>query len=263
MARPRIVLTWTLPGFHRRGRRVPGEQAPSKPVTGSLQPIGSCGASPASEPRQAYLEAHSALNGPLLAYGLLPPAVAVTCLILGVATGQPWLWDMLGILIALTLVSVAALYRNWPTGIRIDESGIAIGAVLSVRAFHRRPTVNHQSWGLYTCPWPAAQSARIVTARDELRQITRSPLYYTLTNRWGNKRGMLYCNIGVLSSPFMRAALVVEVNQFALWATELRPARFYSNYLDGSFSHLVRPRLSPTWIVPTRHPEKLRAALGQ
>ena len=263
MGRPRTVLTGALPGFHRRGPelRASRHRANLSPAPGS--PAGDCAASPASAPPEVYLEARSALNGRLLAYGLLPPALAVTCLIFAVATAQPWLGDALGLLIALSVASSGLLYRNWPTGIRIDESGITIGAVLSVRAFHRRPTVNHQSWGLYTCPWPAVQSTRIVTARDELRQITKSPRNYTLTNRWGSKPGMFYCNIGVLTSPFMRAALVVEVNQFAVWATATRPARFYSNGMDGSFSHLVRPLLSPTWIVPTRHPEKLRAFLGQ
>ena len=102
---------------------------------------------------------------------------------------------------------------------------------------------------------------RVVTDRDELRQMKNSPQYYTLTNRWSNKRGMSHCNIGVLTSPFMRAALVIEVNPFAVTASEIRPARYYSNFKDGHFSHLVQPQLSPTWVVPTRHPEALSAAL--
>ena len=105
------------------------------------------------------------------------------------------------------------------------------------------------------------QGVRIVTDRDKLQQMKNLPQYYTLTNRWSNKRGMRRCNIGVLASPFMRAALVIEVNPFAVTASEIRPARFYTNYKDGHFSHLVHPQLSPTWIVPTRHPEMLSAAL--
>ena len=59
----------------------------------------------------------------------------------------------------------------------------------------------------------------------------------------------------------MRAALVIEVNPFAVMASEIRPARFYTNFKDGDFSHLVQPQLSPTWVVPTRHPEILSGAL--
>jgi hypothetical protein len=159
------------------------------------------------------------------------------------------------------MIASGLLYRNWPTGVLIDESGISIGAVRSARAAARRPTVNHQSWGLYTCPWSAVQGVRLVTGRNELRQMSNLPQYHTLTNRWSNKRGMRHCNIGVLASPFMRAALIIEVNPAAVTAAEIRPARFYTNYKDGQFSHLVQPRLSPTWVVPTRHPEALRAAL--
>lgn len=208
-----------------------------------------------------YLEPHSALNGMLLAYGLLPPLAATGCLILGVTTSQSWLFSLLGVLIGLSLVSISLLYRNWPTGIRIDATGVTIGAVRSARAVARRPTVNHQSWGLYSCPWPALVDIRIVTDKSELRQMKDLPQYHTLTNRWSSKRGMRRCNIGVLASPFMRSALVIEVNPLAVRASEIRPARFYTNFKDGHFSHLVHPQLSPTWVVPTRHPEALRAAL--
>ena len=160
-----------------------------------------------------------------------------------------------------SLICDGVLYRNWPTSIRIDESGIAIGDVRSARAAGREPTVNHQSWGLYACPWPAVLDVRIVTSQDELRRMKDSPQYYTLTNRWSNKKGMRRCNIGVLTSPFMRAALVIEVNPFKVSASEARPARFFTNFKDGHFSHLVHPQPSPTWIVPTRHPEALSAVL--
>jgi hypothetical protein len=87
------------------------------------------------------------------------------------------------------------------------------------------------------------------------------PRYYTLTNRWGSKLGVERCNIGVLVSPFMRAALVIEVNPFEVTASEVGPARYFSNFKDGYFSHLVHPQLSPTWIVPTRRPEELDVIL--
>jgi hypothetical protein len=212
-------------------------------------------------PRPAYLEAHSALNGALLAYGVLPVAAGIVCLTVGVAADQSWLFGPVGAFFALMLISVGLLYRNWPTGVLIDESGISIGAVRSARAATRRPTVNHQSWGLYTCPWSGVQGVRLVTDRAELRQMKNSPSYYTLTNRWGGKTGMTHCNIGVLASPFMRAALVIEVNPLTVTASQIRPARYYSNFKDGYFSHLIHPQLSPTWVVPTRRQEALSAAL--
>ena len=212
--------------------------------------------------RPSYMEARSALNGRLLTSCLLVPAVIeIAGLLLGVTLDQPWFFVIMGSMLVPIMIASGLLYRNWPTGVLIDESGISIGAVRSARAAARRPTVNHQSWGLYTCPWPAVLGVRLVTDQDELRQMMNLPQYHTLTNRWSNKRGMRHCNIGVLATPFMRAALIIEVNPSGVTAAEIRPARFYTNYKDGQFSHLVRPQLSPTWVVPTRHPEALSAAL--
>jgi hypothetical protein len=211
--------------------------------------------------KAGYLEAHSGLNSTLLACGLLPPAAAISCLIFGVTTGQPWLFDLLGVFSGLALISTGLLYRSWPTGIRIDDSGISIGAVRSAKASSREPTVSHQSWGLFTCPWPAVLELRVVTDQGELRQLKTEPRYFTLTSRWSGKLGVERCNTGVLTSAFMRAALVIEVNPFEVTASEIRPARYFSNFKDGRFSYLIRPQLSPTWIVPTRHPEALAAVL--
>jgi len=211
----------------------------------------------------AYREAHSALNWPLLACGLVVPAAAeIICLILGVLLRQPWFFVIMGWLLVPITIWASLLYRNWATGIRFDGSAVSIGAVGSARAPRRYPTVNHQSRSLFTCPWPAVESVRVVTDRTELRQMKDTPRYYTLTNRWGRKRGMDTCNIGVLASPFMRAALVIDVDPLAVSAPQVRPARFYANFTDGYFSHLVRPRLSPVWVVPTRHPEALGRALA-
>jgi hypothetical protein len=197
----------------------------------------------------------------MLAYGLVPPAAVAGCLVLGATANLPWFFPLAGALFVAAMIGTSLLYRNWPTGIRIDESGISIGAVRSRRAARRRPTVNQQSRGLFTCPWPAVEGVRVVTGRAELRAMRNAPRYYTFTNRWGGKAGMTYCNIGVLASPFMRAALVIDVDLAAVTAPGIRPARYYSNFKDGYFSHLIRPRLSPTWVVPTRHPEALSTAI--
>lgn len=73
---------------------------------------------------------------------------------------------------------------------------------------------------------------------------------------------MSHCNIGVLASPFMRAALVIDVDPAAVTAPRVRPARYYNNFKNGYFSRLVEPRLSPVWVVPTRRPEALGRALA-
>jgi hypothetical protein len=208
-----------------------------------------------------YREAHSALDWPLLAYGLSAPAAGMICVILGVAVSQPWFFVIIGALFVPVMICTTLLYRNWPTGIRFDGSAISIGAIGSARAARRRPTVNHQSRGLFTCPWGAAEGVRVVTDRAELRKMKNQPRYYTFTNRWGGKSGMSHCRIGVLASPFMRAALVIDVDTLAVTAPQIRPARYYNNFKNGYFSRLVQPELSPTWVVPTRNPQALSEAL--
>jgi len=87
------------------------------------------------------------------------------------------------------------------------------------------------------------------------------PCYYTLTNRWGGKAAMRHINTGVLASPFMCAALVIDVDPAAATAPRIRPARYYGNYKNGYLSRLTQPRPSPTWVVATRHPDALSQAL--
>ncbi len=215
-----------------------------------------------SDPRPAaYKEAHCALNGPLLASGLFAAAAAIACLILGIVTNQPWFFVILAGLLVPAMIWTTLVYRNGPTGIRFDAAAISIGAIGSARAAGRTLTVNHQSRGLFTCPWPAVEGIGVVTDRAELRRMKNSPRLYTFTNRWGGKAGMSHCNIGVLASPFMRAALVIDVNTLAVTAPQIRPARYYNNFKNGYFSRLIQPRLSPTWVVPTRRPEALSQAL--
>jgi hypothetical protein len=209
-----------------------------------------------------YQEDHSALNRPFLAYAVFAPFAAEAILLtLAIVVSPNWFAALVGCMFVAVMICTSFLYRNWPTGIRIDTAAISIGAVGSSRARRRSPTVSHQSWGLFTCPSSAVEDVRVVTSRAELRRLKKSSRYGTLNNRWGPSLAMTHCNIGVMTSPFMRAALVIEVDPTAVTATPIRPARFYSNFKDGHFSHLLRPEMSSTWIVPTRDPEGISKAL--
>jgi hypothetical protein len=214
-----------------------------------------------------YQEDHSALNLPFLACAVWTPlAIEIVFLALAVATDPQWLIAVAVVPFMMPFLAlISLLYRNWPTGIRLDESGVTFGAIRSRRARNgeRHPTVTHQSRGVFQCPWPSVLAARVVTDAAEIKQIRKSPGLYTLTNRWGPPRGMLHCNTGVLSSPFMRAALVIEIGSGTAYP-RLRNAKFYDSLVrHGYFSRWLRPALSPTWVVPTRHPEALAASLAQ
>lgn len=223
---------------------------------------------PAAVPAAAYEEAHSALTWPLLAWGLfLPAAGEAVCIILAGAADPIWLLGAALLpIFAPVMIGISLLYRNWPTGVRLDTTGITIGAIHSPRARRRSPTVTHQSWGLFTCPWSQVRTARVVTDPSELRALKTSPLYSTLTNRWGTRRvggssTMTTCKLGVLTAPFMRAALVIDLDFGMAENSQIRPARYFGNGIGRSVSRLVRPEMSTTWIVPTRRPNDLGQAL--
>jgi hypothetical protein len=220
----------------------------------------------APETRQSvtYQEAHCALRWPLLALGLFgPAAVMAACVVLAATVSPVWLLGLLFVPIFLPfLMFISLLYRNWPSGIRIDESAISIGAVGSAAAARRTPTVNHQGWGLFSCPWSAVLDARVVTDPAEVQRLRRSPEYYTLSNRWLIPARMKRCKVGVLSAPFMRAALVVEIEDGPATIPRIRPARFFGNGMNGRVSRRMAPVTGSTWVAPTRDPGRLSRALA-
>jgi hypothetical protein len=215
----------------------------------------------------AYEEDHSALNLPFLSSALVAPlALEAIFLVLAVVLSPLWVIAMVLLPFMMPfLMLTSLLYRNWPTGIRLDESGITFGAIRSRRAKagKRHPTVNHQTRGIFRCPWTSVVTARVETDPAEIRRLKKSPDFYTLTNRWGPPRGMRYCSTGVLSSPFMRAALIIEIGSGTTYPP-LRNAKFFNNFLRrGYFSRWLHPELSATWVVPTRRPAALAAALAR
>jgi hypothetical protein len=59
---------------------------------------------------------------------------------------------------------------------------------------------------------------------------------------------MTHCKLGVLTSPFLHAALVIDVDPAAVTATQIRPARYFSNGKDGRLSRVLHPEMSSAWV---------------
>ncbi|RAG85141.1 hypothetical protein DN069_13245 [Streptacidiphilus pinicola] len=193
---------------------------------------------------------------------VLPLTVEAVFAVLGVLVNPGWF--TMNVVLLFTppgLVCAALVHRNRPTGIVVDESGIRIGAVGSSAAAGRHPTVNHQSWTVFRCPRESVISTRVVTDPASLRELRTSPELRTLTNRWSVPRTMRTCKLGVLTAPFMRAALVIELTPHDVTFPDVRPARFYRGRNGGS-SRRMHGEPSLTWVAPTRHPEALREALS-
>jgi hypothetical protein len=209
-----------------------------------------------------YAEDRSALTWPLLGLGVAVPALLAAGFVAGVVTGLAPLWGITAPLLVLCLLFWGGLaLRNWPTGIRITAGDIRVGAVRSARAERRRPTVTHQNWAVFTCPLDGVRGLRVETDPAAIRRILRAPEFFTLSNRWGKPRQMGRCKLGVLSAPFMRAALVIELDGGWAHFPATRPAFFFPNTPGRPFRTRLVPDESLTWVVPTRHPERLWAAV--
>jgi len=214
-------------------------------------------------PRQAiYAEDRSGLSRSVLIQGILAPVTVVGSII---ASTLPRLGGLVILTIAAGLwavVMTSSLIFTWPIGIRLDAEGIRIGGL---RAWERRQRsgrwpprkpfhVGAQGRAVFTCPGPAVRSLYLLTDRAEVKTLatqlakfrkrsagTRMPLGFFPVTPWSG----------------VRAVLVIS-NHPAFTSSD--PPEFRTNW--GQFGRL-RGVTSPTWQVPTRHPDQLRAALKQ
>lgn len=212
-----------------------------------------------------YAEDRAALRWPLLLWGLVAPgALMLGAVVFGFAVSPYWFIAVVVVPgLVPFLVGIGLLYRNWPTGIRMDAGGVRIGAVRSARAARRTPTVTHQNWGQFSCPWSGVGALRVVTEPAELRRIRTAPQFFTLSNRWGKPRTATRCMLGVLTAPFMRAALLVEVDPAQVSVPATRAAAFFPNRIGGPVRTRLEPQVSAVWVVPTRHPRRLGRAVEE
>jgi hypothetical protein len=156
-----------------------------------------------------------------------------------------------------TIVSVAGLIFIWPVGIRIDSAGIRIGGLrawerrqLSGRWPPRKPFhIGAQGRAVFTCPWQGVKELYLVNSRAELKPLIQQKRAFR------KRTSQLRTPLGFLG--IFNAGLVI-VNHPAL--THSDPSTFRNNW---SQIGPIRAVVSPTWLVPTRHPEALRAALAK
>jgi hypothetical protein len=197
-----------------------------------------------------YEERRSASGWRLVSVAGVGPVVALAAAIALTTIAAPW-----SLLIAAAflyiLFAFPFLYRNWPTGIRLDDSGVHIGST------KRKVRVTHQNRGAFECPWRGVTDIRVVTDPAELKRIRTSRDLFTLSNHWGKSREVTRCMLGVLTAPLMRAALVVELYPGDATFPETKPAWFFPNQIGRPFRVKLPGYPSATWIAPTRRPQDL------
>jgi hypothetical protein len=201
-----------------------------------------------------YAEDHCALDWQLMTAGIYAPVIAVGLFAAALTVGVAALnWA------AIAIVFLAAawwasgggawLRYVWPTAIRLDSSGVRIGGLGRAdrgRTRARQAVVPRQYSQVFSCPWGGVLGIGVTTDRDVLRRLKRHAY-----------RGRRPTPLGNLATPFMRAALVIWVDQNQAQLPEIRQASSaaWSSYTAPGFHQ-------PVWAVPTRRPEDLAAALA-
>jgi hypothetical protein len=214
---------------------------------------------PPSQSTVLYAEDHCALRWPLIFHATFWPILLVAAIVVLIVDPDPNLSYLLAVPLAGAGYGIIAAAVNRATGIRVTHAGVSIGGVH--RQHQRRgrnpdgdaqslPPASAQRTQVFFCPWPAVRRIEVVTGRSRMRDLARS--------RWNGDRILA---LGTLWAPFMRAALVIQVDPSQATVPQFRPpdTRRYWFKPSRPDPHTV----SRTWYAPTRHPAQLRAALSQ
>ena len=211
--------------------------------------LGQAGSS-SGTPMAYYAEDHCALRWPFLAAGLYVPLAILALMVLGAALQElalflisipvGWVWGARGQLLPYA----------WPAGIRLDSDGVRIGGVRWAEKhpgrLRRKPTVPHQYGQVFSCPWDGVPRIGVTRNRQAIKMMIRHAAH-----------GQRLTPLGNLAIPFMRAALVIQVEREHAVLPEIRPARgaLSMNWSSPGYHQ-------PIWVIPTRHPGKLETVLA-
>jgi hypothetical protein len=207
-----------------------------------------------------YHEDRPATRWPLVVQGIVAPIVTIGFII---AMNLPHLAGLgiLGVFAFLwALLMTLNLAYSLPVGIRIDRDGIEFGGMRARdrrrrkdRWPPRRPfTAGGQSRAVFSCPWEGVPALYLITDTAELK-----PLYQAQSQFRKSYDGTA-TPLGFLRFYSMKAALVI-INDPRHATSD--PPEFRSNRRSpGKRIAGIRSRI---WLVPTRQPEALRAALAQ
>jgi hypothetical protein len=204
----------------------------------------------------AYVEGYSALGWRLILATVLSSAVLVTSVILITVVSVGFISLAVISLLFSLYYAIVLFGRARPVGIQVDATGIRIGGI-SRASLHPSPQTRlpHARWHyrqVFACPWDGVHRVEVVTDRTELRK------YAKLGRITGDPPRV---RLGMLTVPFMRAALVATVDLRMADVPRFRPPddrRYWFKMSDPA-----QADLSPIWVAPTRRPERLRTALAQ
>lgn len=196
-----------------------------------------------------YAEDHSAIRWPYYLHLAVWIIVLAAAIAAGAITGDPDWSALLTVGICGLVFVVTFLWKNWPVGIQVGGDGIRIGAVRRRPGPPgKQPWSDYQRWHQLHAPWDAVRRVAVITDKKDLRDA-----------RLLDKRNIN--RIGVLTAPFARAALLIEIAPSRVTVPDFRERD--EKVPMVRLGHLTPFEGSPVWYVPTRRPDALRQALIQ
>jgi hypothetical protein len=210
-----------------------------------------------------YTEERSSVRWPLVFHGVFWPLLLISSYTVVAVTHNFGFMAgvVLGVFGSLGFGGLH-LAQSWPIGIRVDPAGIWIGGIQRAERMRtagktqtKLSRARAQQRQVFFCPWDAVQRVEVVTGRKEVRKLAK------LGEGVGSSRvevATRTIKLGLLTAPYMRAVLVLNVDLSAAVVPEFRPPVERSFWKTGSPQHFAP---SPIWCAPTRHPEQLRTVL--
>jgi len=208
---------------------------------------------PGARPDAYYAEDRCALNWRFVSAGLLAPAVVIAAAVAGIALGGAAFWALF-VVLGLGMMTWVAfgqmLPYAWPLGIRLDSDGLRVGSVRWAERHpgraRRKATVPRQYGQVFACRWDGVQRIGVTRDRKAIKTMIRHAPH-----------GIRRTPLGNLAVPFMRAAVVILVDREQCTLPRIGPARglLSVNWSSPGFHQRL-------WVVPTRHPAELEAALA-
>ncbi|WP_328319026.1 hypothetical protein [Streptomyces sp. NBC_00388] len=222
---------------------------------------------PATTEPVHYTEGRSALRWPLVFHGFFWPLLLIVSFVALPLTGNYSVF-MPGIILGfLGSVSLGGLHlaEDRPIGIRVDAAGIWIGGIQRTERLRARgeargtklPRARAHRRQVFFCPWAAVQRVEVVSDPKEIRKIAKLGRDVG-SSRLDTATGTI--KLGLMTAPYMRAAVIINVDLAGVNVPEFRAPQERSFFKPSSPQRFAP---SPIWCAPTRHPEKLRAALEQ
>jgi hypothetical protein len=217
-----------------------------------------------------YAEDGSARSAGTITLALLLPVLSLIGVVVAAAAGSVGAVVMLAVLLLFFgFLSIPALMTRLPLGIRMDAQGVRIGGVAAAEKGRSRVQPRDKpiqgftrAMHVYSCDWDGVRRIKVLTDPTELLAMaatinTKTPSGYAYA--WWGRLGYAAWAPGRFVDRRTGAVLVIEVERQRASFQPTRPAK---GPVGAREAQRIYTGETMVWVIPTRDPQRLRAALA-